>query len=45
MWKSLFDTVENENSIFIKLPPDLQLLQMFAGLPSLTWKTTLWSMF
>jgi len=25
-------------SIFIKLPPDLQLLQMFAGLPSLTWK-------
>jgi len=35
MWKSLYDTVKNENfQLFIKLPPDLQLLQMFAGLPS-----------
>jgi len=35
MWKSLFDTVENENfQPFIKLPPDIQLRQMFAGLPS-----------
>ena len=35
MWKSLYDAVKNENfQLFIKLPPDLQLLQMFAGLPS-----------
>ena len=35
MWKSLYDTVKKENyQLFIKLPPDLQLLQMFAGLPS-----------
>jgi len=35
MWKSLFDTVENETfQLFIKLPPDIQLLQTFAGLPS-----------
>ena len=33
MWKSLFDTVKNENfQLLIKLPPDLQLLQMFACL-------------
>jgi len=45
MWKSLLDTVKIENvQLFIKLPPDLQLLQMFAGLPSLTWKATLGSM-
>jgi len=45
MWKSLLDTVKNENfQLFIKLPPNLQLQQMIACLQSLTWKTTLGSM-